>query len=418
MSIDPGVTVPDAVITHIFSFSGLSTPDHAREAHEVIELGRYAKQVKDRPDRDVMIVDTGHHELAIKTHDVDLGKIDLEASIWFDGSGLLQLHLVQKVSAAPAEIAQALQVFCHDRDTLTIDGQPLASWVSQAAGSADPVTLRQDVLQIVDYPRALQDVLREGTEPSGAALSIVYRNPQATSAALGSVRVPAELNRDPRNVGMHGRGVLLISGHSPGRQAALRLTACELLFAVGRARRARASIETHLREAAGVTFVDGRWQDVSFLQKLSVDVRRQRIVLALDVRAYADGLFMPELVIDNFRSSFGEALRLEVLTSSSLDLVDTLSEVVQSFLEEAKLLASNAGALRQRRWQLVVGIASGIAIPVALLLSYFGVSSQVNVPSGTSIFDLDTYALPWLIAVATTTLVIALSYRQHRINEP
>jgi hypothetical protein len=406
----------DATITHIFSLSGIRPTEAARQPHEVLLLGRYGLHVAGRPDDNVRIHTLEARPVEVTADGATLGDHLLAAEVWFDGSGLVQLHLRQRVRADHAEVARMLKTFCHQRDVLELDGLSIAAWTRSRLGTEAEMTLAQDVLQIVDYPTALQDTLSAGDEPSGAALAIVYRDPSMSALSVGSIRMPAELNREPLNFGAHGRGVLLLSGHSPERQTALRLTACELLFAVGRARRARASIETRLRAASELTALDGPWRDVEFLQALGDDVRRQRIVLALDVRAYADGLFMPELVIDSFRDSFGEALRLRTITESSLNLVDTLTDVVQSFLEEAKLLASTEVARRQRNWHLIVGLASGVAIPIALLLSYFGVSSQINAPAEASIFDLGTYALPWLVTLGATVAIIALSYRQHRMN--
>jgi hypothetical protein len=155
------------------------------------------------------------------------------------------------------------------------------------------------------------------------------------------------------------------------------------------------------------------WADENYLRELAGTVREQRLILALDVQAFADGLFMPELIVDDFRQSFSSALRLREVAESSAALLETMAVVVQSYLEEAQWATATAVEARQRRWQLVVGVASGVAIPAALLLSYFGVSSQINAPPDRSVFDMSQYFMPWSFAAMVTLVILWLSVRQH-----
>jgi hypothetical protein len=405
-----------ATITHIFSFSGLQADLPTTPVADAVDLGRFEKHVRNRPDQDVQVLPLGQiDDVVVASTDVDLVLTSPTVQVWTEGTGLVQLHLTHETSDAAEEVCRTLSILCHQRDQLTMSGRSLSDWVAELAGIPPTLSLRQDVLQLVSVDRA---ALARFEGPSHEALGVLYRDPGGTYDTLGTIRVPSALNRAGKTFLAHGRGVVLMCGHSRERQNTLRMTASEQLFALARARRARASIEAQLRSAQDHPSLSGPWKDTAFLTELADDVRRQRVVLSLDVRAFADGMFMPELIIDDFRASFAASLRLDEVTDSSVYLVDTLADVVQSYLEEAKLLASGLEAARQRRWQLVVGVASGIAIPIALLLSYFGVSSAITAPGDRSIFDLGFYVGPWTVTASVTVLVVLLSLRQHRASRP
>jgi len=405
-----------ARITHVFSFSGLDSELTTSEVYDSLDLGRYEKHARNRPDHDVQVLALGQVEdVVVASPKGDLTLTAPTIQLWTEGTGLVQLHLQHETTDTAEDVCRTLSILCHQRDQLTVSGLSLTEWVATLAGIEPVLSLRQDVLQIV----AVDDVgLSRFEGPSNEALGILYRDPGGTYDTLGTIRVPSALNRSGKTFLAHGRGVVLMSGQSRERQNTLLMTASEQLFALARARRARASIEAQLRSAQEHPTLSGPWRDMAFLTGLADEVRRQRVVLSLDVRAFADGMFMPELIVDDFRESFATSLRLEEVTDSSVYLVDTLADVVQSYLEEAKLLASRLEAARLRRWQLVVGVASGIAIPIALLLSYFGVSSTVTSPGERSIFDFAFYVGPWTVAASVTVLVILLSLRQHRASRP
>ena len=400
-------------LVHIFTFRAFPQLASGVALTEAYDFGRFAPHLRDRPDDAVRVVPLGSlPEVRVATASSTLTPLDIDAALWCDGLSQAQLHVAYDLPEAdPQEIAHHLATFCHERASLSFDGVPLVEWVTQRADLPRAPKLDQDVLQFVEFAQ-VTELLSTPAGPSPEAIAMIYR----TATGLGSsapVRTPTELNRIEGTFAAHGRGVVVLGGQSAAVTTTVRLTACELLFAVGRARHARATIEDLLRGSRSHGDAARIWDDAASLSQVAREVRQQRTVLALDVQAFADGLFMPELVIDSFRASFADALRLNELTESTITLVDALTDIIRSSLADLQLRAARITDKRERRWQLTVGMASGITIPVALLLSYFGVSSEETVPSARSIFDLTVYGVIWAAAIMAASLIAFMSLRKY-----
>jgi hypothetical protein len=403
-----------ARIVHIFTFRAFPAVRAGVPLTEAYDFGRFTPHLVNRPGDSVRVTDLGGHaEVLVTTDRSTLAPLDVTAHLWWDEVSQAQLHLSYELdNPSSHEVANHLAVFCHERTSLSLDGVPLVDWLVSTAGLERAPSLDQDVLQFVELDDATG--LRTGTgEPSNDAIAMIYRTAERLPDGGVPAHVPAALNSLAGAFAAHGRGVVVLGGQSAATAATVRLTACELLFAVGRARHARAKIEKLLRGSRNRDEAAGIWDDAERLSEVAKEVRRQRTIMALDVRGYADGLFMPELVIDSFRTSFTEALRLSELTDSTVNLMDALSDVIGSSLADIQLRAAKLADTRERRWQLGVGMASGIAIPVALLLSYFGVSSEATIPADRSIYDLTVYGLVWALAVASAVTIAAMTLRQY-----
>jgi hypothetical protein len=403
-----------ARIVHIFTFRAFPTPPRGVPLTEAYDFGRFTPHLVNRPGDGLRVTDLGQHtEVQVTTGRSTLAPLDITARLWWDEASLAQLHLSYELEGlSPHEVANHLAIFCHERTSLSLDGTPLVSWLVNSANLDRAPTLDQDVLQFVELDDAA-GLTTDRAEPSNDAIAMIYRTAERLPDGGVPVRVPTALNSLADAFAAHGRGVVVLGGQSEATAATVRLTACELLFAVGRARHARAKIENLLQGSRTPDEGAGIWDDAERLSEVAREVRRQRTIMALDVQGYSDGLFMPELVIDSFRTSFAEALRLSELTDSTVGLMDALSDVIGSSLADVQLRAAKLSDTRERRWQLGVGMASGIAIPIALLLSYFGVSSEATIPADRSIYDLTVYGLVWALAVTSAAAIAAMTLRQY-----
>lgn len=403
-----------ARIVHIFTFRAFPPVADGVPLTEAYDFGRFSPHLVNRPGDTLRVTSLGQHDdVRVATDESTLAPLDITARLWSDGASLAQLHLSYELDApTPHEVANHLAVFCHERTSLSLDGVPLVEWLVDKANVGGTPRLGQDVLQFVEFDDATGLVTDKG-EPSNDAVAMIYRTAERLPDGGVPARVPVALNSLAGAFAAHGRGVVVLGGQSLATAATVRLTACELLFAVGRARHARAKIEKLLEGSRTRDEAAGIWDDAERLSEVAREVRRQRTIMALDVQGYADGLFMPELVIDSFRTSFSEALRLSELTDSTVGLMDALSDVIGSSLADIQLRAAKLSDTRERRWQLGVGMASGIAIPVALLLSYFGVSSEATIPADRSIYDLTVYGLVWALAVASALAIAAMTLKQY-----
>jgi hypothetical protein len=403
-----------ARIVHIFTFRAFPSVADGVPLTEAYDFGRFSPHLVNRPGDTLSVTNLGQHDdVRVATDESTLAPLDITARLWSDEASLAQLHLSYELDAPTAhEVANHLAVFCHERTSLSLDGVPLVDWLVAKANAGGTPRLGQDVLQFVEFDDAT-DLVTDGGEPSNDAIAMIYRTAERLPDGGVPARVPTALNSLAGAFAAHGRGVVVLGGQSLATAATVRLTACELLFAVGRARHARAKIEKLLEGSRTRDEAAGIWDDAERLSEVAREVRRQRTIMALDVQGYADGLFMPELVIDSFRTSFSEALRLSELTDSTVGLMDALSDVIGSSLADIQLRAAKLADTRERRWQLGVGMASGIAIPVALLLSYFGVSSEATIPADRSIYDLTVYGLVWALAVASAVAIAAMTLKQY-----
>jgi hypothetical protein len=403
-----------ARIVHIFTFRAFPSVADGVPLTEAYDFGRFSPHLVNRPGDTLRVTSLGQHDgVRVATDESTLAPLDITARLWSDEASLAQLHLSYELDAPTAhEVANHLAVFCHERTSLSLDGAPLVEWLVDKANLERAPRLGQDVLQFVELDDAT-GLVTDGGEPSNDAVAMIYRTAERLPDGGVPARVPAALNSLAGAFAAHGRGVVVLGGQSLATAATVRLTACELLFAVGRARHARAKIEKLLEGSRTRDEAAGIWDDAERLSEVAREVRRQRTIMALDVQGYADGLFMPELVIDSFRTSFAEALRLSELTDSTVGLMDALSDVIGSSLADIQLRAAKLADTRERRWQLGVGMASGIAIPVALLLSYFGVSSEATIPANRSIYDLTVYGLVWALAVASALAIAAMTLKQY-----
>lgn len=411
-----------ATIIHIFALSGIRQSEKGESPSTFLELGRYASNLERSPANSLHVRQVELPRLRVLVPGVTLEPTSLHAQLWSDGAGQGQLHLAYTIDDDAELAVDHLSVFCHRRHEISfavgdrdseLEGVPaLAAHVFDLTSTPD---LQHDVLQFVAFDH-LDDGLFEDDGLGREGLGIVYRRLDWALDDAG-VGLPPQLNSRGVRGAAHGRGVVLLAGHEAATVNALRLTACELLLALGRARRMRRRLENALRRDLARQGDADRPGDLSTLTRLTTMLRRERMSLAMDVMAYADGLFSPELVLDNFRDSFATAIRFDDLVQSSTAMLGTLHEVVESYRLEAEVDARELQEATRQKWEVIVGVASGIAIPFALLLSYFGVSSQVIAPPTASIYSAH-FILPWLVcalvALTITTLSLIRFRRQPR----
>jgi hypothetical protein len=394
--------MPKHFVRHIYTLRDVPPGQAGVLAHEHLPLGRFHASHIDRPARGISVIGNGRVNGVFTALSGGLEcSSTYDWELWQVGHGQGLLHIQHEVDAPAGDIAKTLRLFCDARHELRFDGMPLLEWAADAAGLSNCLCLMPDVLQIVEFDSASRAELGDSTAPSSTAIGIIHRT-NGEHLHIGAGRLPAALNYAEGEFAIHGRGVILLSGHPEDRMNALLLTASELLVASGRARQARKVVEERL-SAVNRTLVSGSESaSTEDLQSLSELVRTYRVFLALEVRAFTDGLFSPELLLDSFRSSFAASLRLDETTKATEVLLDTLSAVLASHLAEARLSADTEAERRQSQWQAIVGLASGITIPIALILSYFSVQNQ-------RIFDWKQQWPAWTVTLFVSFVVVVAS---------
>lgn len=345
---------------------------------------------------------------------------DVTAQIWVDALGHAQLHLLLTSDGDVGQVADHLRRWCDLRRDMRIEGEDLPRWVAGRLASAG-IEWDQDVLQVVSLPDELATELSDAMASGDCTdvTRLVYRR-SGSRYRQGErrVRTPPELNHEVGEVAAHGRGVVVLGGHSPDRVATLSLIGAQQLFALARVRGIRVDIEEELRHRQDAGAAAGHWRRIDRITQLSETVRQVRIRLVVDVQAFADGIYMPEIVLDDFRRSFAGALHLPAVVDSTAAMLDSLAAVAEAYRDEAELTFADERQATQQRWQYLATVASAVAIPLSLVFTYFGISSTVDVPSDRSVFDLAVYWPVWLLAVFSVCGILLVSWWAGRRGRP
>jgi hypothetical protein len=404
-------------IRHVYGLRGIApaAAEDGRDAERVLSLGYYSIHTQGPRNSGLKVLDPitlPASEVTFSGGGDDPAHLEptVEAQIWVDSLGHGQLHLVVGTRGEVTELAAHLNDWCGRRRAMRIQGLTLPEWVEKhVVECPEGVDWDQDVLQVVALPDQLATPLSQ--EMSAGACEdvtrLVYRNPDSDYVAQsGRLKTPSELNHELGELAAHGRGVVVLGGHDSGRVATLTFIAAQLLFALGRVRGIRMEVEQKLRDMRVSADDTSHWLDPGEITTLSETVRQMRIRLAVDVEAFADGIYMPEIVLDDFRRSYAGALGLPAVVDSTATMLDSLSQVVEAYRGEAQLRLAAQREDTQRRWQRLASIASAVVLPLTVVLTYFGVSSDVDVPASRSIFDVGFYWPVWVMALVSVVGIL------------
>jgi len=403
-----------AVLTHLYTLVSIPPAHLGQPLAERFELGRFAMHVTSS-DSDFRILDLDVAARLKVDRPDGLPPLILDncsAVLITAGMRTAQLLLRHEVEDNTELMTHCLKVMCHERFGVSVNGTDLVTWIRERIPDFPEAVLGEDVFQVVDLDASAVGRLRtkESTLMSDA-VGLIYREMSQDERIDGhSVRMPIELNRRPYQFGAHGRGVMVVAGHLDTPVAALTFVATQLLFAVGQLREIRHDLGVTLRriQNAEDSFA-GRYRDSVALEALTMKIRAYRTQISLDVSPAINGLDMPDLVLDNFRHSFGEALQLREHLASGITMLETLSELSEISLKEAQLASAERTEARERRWELLVGLVSGLVVPWALLISFFAVGTRHDVDSDSSMFDIWRYWLPWGLAILSMIVLAGTS---------
>lgn len=198
----------------------------------------------------------------------------------------------------------------------------------------------------------------------------------------------------------------IFSGWTTQLENAFALTAISTVSALGALRLSRHEAFAAMALAQNVTANSAR--DTRFLvSELSDRLNEMQLDLSFGVETHIDSVLIPEMVIEAFQSSLSEAVGIrESLenTSRMLQRVDTLINARVSKLQAGDRERSER---RDRLVAIFVAIASLLALPPALLLAFFGISSP-NVHPNDSIFDLHVYWGAYIIVWLPYILLVSI----------
>lgn len=304
------------------------------------------------------------------------------------------------------DIVKHLHTMCRARERMYVEDTNFSDWLAHRV--PDGVGLATDVLQVVDFMDEDPALLKDAEGLTALSRSLVSRE-WSTERRPTAVELPPEMNTTDDACFAHGRGVIVSAGHSPQAVAAALMVVADLLFAAAEVRRIRSRLSYEIEKLRDRLASDHNEQTDAELRQMITELRRCRLTLAADVIPAVTGVDTPDRVLDSIRETFARSLRIDALIDGVQTLLSTLTQVVETSVAEQELARSARFEARQRQWQFWVSMMSGIIVPFALLLSFFGTGTQGDVAPVTSMWDFGHYWPEWAVALTSVVLVLAVS---------
>ena len=257
-------------------------------------------------------------------------------------------------------------------------------------------------------------VLREiDGSPSAKTQALIQREKiERASTQNHSIRTPKELNRNNNQFCAHTRGVMVVAGLVDPPVEVILFVASQLLLAIGQIREIRNTLQESFAHIRNDQASPHNYRSIEEIRSWTEKIRLFRAQLVLDIIPAVNGLDSPISLLDNFRESFGTSLRVNELLNSGISMLNTLSEIAEIDLKETQLAAATKAETRERNWRFVVGLASGLVVPIALVLAYFSVGTANDVSPHSSMFDWNRYWLPWMATIVSIVLLLSSSTLQ------
>ncbi len=328
----------------------------------------------------------------------------------------LDLSISPEVDAT--DIADLLASTCFRRNRLSVNTTSVLAIVTaelfrRGFQSDHELEFGRDVHQIV-YPsgKLLDQLIPTGDFSNDKLTQIIYRG---TIQSSGTMRAPLELNSPGCTLVVHGRGVSVIGGWAPHVENSLAVIAATLVSTLGVIQRTRRNAFRALR-LNEETFLKSTNEARELVSQLSARLADMQLDLSFGVEAYIDSVLVPELLVESFQASLRESVDVVNSLTNTSRMVERLQSVIDARWSG---LEANFQAARERREKVVsyvIAVVTLFALPPALLLSFFGVSSSDLNPR-TSILDLSTYWKAYLVAwIPFVMIVVAGSLLLRRIG--
>jgi hypothetical protein len=252
---------------------------------------------------------------------------------------------------------------------------------------------------------------------------IIYRQNLPYRKQYSSISYPPELNRRPgQNAGV-GPYVSAICGHLNDVENSALVSAVQGVASAARLR--------EIRQAAYEAVASFRHVEQApipvprrrrTLEDLADRLSHLELELSHSVEATADiGLLVPSLRVESYHVALFDAMRLSQRADIAARMLERLDSSINAGISTVQSIERRADEARRLRWSVAVGFISTVAIPLTLLLAFFGVNTT-EIKPGRSMFDgsyLGAYLMLTLIllAGALPSVILYLQQRRRRNGE-
>ena len=221
--------------------------------------------------------------------------------------------------------------------------------------------------------------------------SLVYRVYGPLREGFTTVRFPSELNRGMAAIGAVGPFVSVLCGHQDYVENAYLLSAVMIHSAMAELRDVQDSILSSfaaVREQLGTL---DRNERRALLGQISGRLAEHEMSLSQYVESASDiGLWIPSLRVEDYHRTLVAAVRLTERSQLIAESLQRLTSLVAARTQVLIAVEQQLQDHRRRSWTLIVALLSTVAIPISLILGFFGMSASEVDPEA-SIFDLNRY---------------------------
>ena len=313
---------------------------------------------------------------------------------------------------------------CYYED-VAIDENPLGVTLLSGLSGDGAYELFPERHQLVfiptDSPRTTgRKVLSKTGVNEDVLQRIIYRADLPYRPEYSSIVYPPELNRRLSAAAGIGPYVSVLAGQQDYVENGAFLSAVQAVGSSARLREIRTDAYDSVREL-----------DVTPTAPLSLRERRQRLEALADklsrievdlsrgVEAPADlDLLVPSLRLNNFHGTLFDCMCLTEQATTVARMISRIERAIAAELTSIESAERRSDDRRRARWAVAVGFISTVAVPVTIILGFFGINAR-EVDNGTSMFDsryLPVYLLSGLFVAIAGLLYIGL-YVQHRSHD-
>lgn len=263
-------------------------------------------------------------------------------------------------------------------------------------------------------------------DPADVVQRLIYRANLPYRPQHSNISYPGELNRRPNTTAAVGPYVSVLCGQQDYVENATLVSAAQAVASSVRLREIRNALYHDLRQFRAVERAAGDTRSRRrTLEQITDDLTRLELDLSVSVEAPADlGVLVPSLRVVEYHTQVYSSIGIRKLAKTVSRMLRRLEATGRAELTSVESIERRADEDRRLRWTIAVGFVSVVAIPVSLILAFFGINAT-QVDENRSMFDpayLWVYASVGLMilvsaALAVTLYIIQTRDRQRELNE-
>jgi len=328
------------------------------------------------------------------------------------GDPLLLVEACYGPSASIEDLAEFMVHMHDDRDRLAYGDEPLGRWLARRVAATAELRIGYAHQMVVVGEPLAQQILAERRESRITTIEMILQHPDLNLRGAAGIRIPATLELPGRAVVANSRHASLVAGWDRDIQDSLVLVALNVIGAFAVLRQARVlafrALENDLNFVM-TTIVEARERHA----RLAADLGEIQLDLSFGVETYLDSVLVPDSRMDSFRTAYHEAVDMEAARANTARIIERLRAVVQS---RSSVLAEASREREERRDRVLsamLAVGSLIAIPLTILLGFFGIQTRDLDPSR-SMFDVAHYWPVYLLAWLPFTLLVLVGIALRR----